>query len=341
MATAKKTKEGTWRVLAYVGKKPDGSRQYKSFTASTKKAAELMAAQYKAENETSLEKITVRQAMEQYIDSKEHVLSPSTIYNYRKILNRRLSLLMNYPVDSLTTKLIQRAISIESQNSSPKTVRNVYALLKSSLNQAGVYDIFQRITLPQKQPAEIKIPTDEEIQKMLEYFKNDFDMTLAILMASQLGLRRSEICALTWDDVQGDYISISKAMVIDKNRNWIIKAPKSVSGNRILPMTLAVKQFLKTAENQTGRILSIHPDIITQRFWHMHTPYHFHALRHYNASVMLALGVPNKYAMERMGHATDNMLKQVYQHTTKAKRDEISSQINDFFNYATGNATGK
>ena len=37
--------------------------------------------------------------------------------------------------------------------------------------------------------------------------------------------------------------------------------------------------------------------------------YRFHDLRHINASVMLALGIPNKYAEERMGHATDNMLK--------------------------------
>ena len=38
-----------------------------------------------------------------------------------------------------------------------------------------------------------------------------------------------------------------------------------------------------------------------------------------NASVMLRLNVPDKYAMERMGHSTNNMLKNVYQHTMNDK----------------------
>ena len=59
--------------------------------------------------------------------------------------------------------------------------------------------------------------------------------------------------------------------------------------------------------------------------------YRFHDLRHINASVMLALGVPDKYAMERMGHATNNMLKTVYQHTMKSEQEKISEQIDNYF----------
>jgi integrase len=58
----------------------------------------------------------------------------------------------------------------------------------------------------------------------------------------------------------------------------------------------------------------------------------FHDLRHMNASVMLQLGVPDKYAMERGGWSTDSTLKQVYQHTFDEKRNEIDSQIDDYFN---------
>lgn len=59
--------------------------------------------------------------------------------------------------------------------------------------------------------------------------------------------------------------------------------------------------------------------------------YRFHDLRHYQASVMLALGVPDKYAMQRMGHASINMLKNVCQHTMASKEKEVSYQIDDFF----------
>lgn len=46
---------------------------------------------------------------------------------------------------------------------------------------------------------------------------------------------------------------------------------------------------------------------------------------------MLALNVPDKYAMERLGQATQNMLKTVYQHTMQDKREEVTSAMNTFF----------
>ena len=47
---------------------------------------------------------------------------------------------------------------------------------------------------------------------------------------------------------------------------------------------------------------------------------------------MLALGIPDKYAMEIMGHATNNMLKTVYQHTMEDKQKEVARNINMYFN---------
>ena len=57
----------------------------------------------------------------------------------------------------------------------------------------------------------------------------------------------------------------------------------------------------------------------------------FHDLRHANASIMLMLGVPDKYAMERLGHATNSTLKNVYQHTMDAEKLDIASRINAYF----------
>ena len=57
----------------------------------------------------------------------------------------------------------------------------------------------------------------------------------------------------------------------------------------------------------------------------------FHDLRHVNASVMLKLNIPNKYAAERMGHATEDMLKNVYQHTLSQDMKSINQTVNDYF----------
>ncbi len=57
----------------------------------------------------------------------------------------------------------------------------------------------------------------------------------------------------------------------------------------------------------------------------------FHDLRHLNASVMLMLGVPDKYAMERGGWSTDCILKSVYQQTFSSERKKIDKIIDGYF----------
>jgi Phage integrase family. len=57
----------------------------------------------------------------------------------------------------------------------------------------------------------------------------------------------------------------------------------------------------------------------------------FHDLRHLNASVMVALGVPDKYAMERGGWSTPEVLQSVYQHTFSAERQQVDSAMDNYF----------
>lgn len=76
MATAKKLPSGKYRCLIYVGTE-NGKRKYKSFTADTKKEAELKATQYvmtKEENEKKEASISFSAAMELYNSSKEPLL---------------------------------------------------------------------------------------------------------------------------------------------------------------------------------------------------------------------------------------------------------------------------
>ena len=57
----------------------------------------------------------------------------------------------------------------------------------------------------------------------------------------------------------------------------------------------------------------------------------FHDLRHVNASVMAALGIPDVYAMERGGWSNTTTLRSVYQQTFTDERNRIDKQIDDYF----------
>lgn len=91
MAKAKKLPSGNWRVNQYVGKDANGKRIYKSFTASTKKEAEYMAANYTLNGDHEQKppaELTLAEAYDRYIESKSNVLSPSTIREYRSCAPR-------------------------------------------------------------------------------------------------------------------------------------------------------------------------------------------------------------------------------------------------------------
>lgn len=56
-------------------------------------------------------------------------------------------------------------------------------------------------------------------------------------------------------------------------------------------------------------------------------PFHgLHSLRHTNASIMLSLNTPDKYAMERGGWSSDKTMKQTYQHTMSETRKKNRCQ---------------
>lgn len=316
--------------------KGDGKQHYKSFTAESAKEAHFLAAQFElTQKDTQKPKeMTVGLAIENYIDDRTAVLSPSTIREYRRMRKNYLKALMPLKLRELTAPKVQRAVNIDATTVSAKTVRNAYGLLTAAL---AVYlpDLSLReINLPQKVKVEINIPEENAVQKLIEV-TDGTALCLAILLGAFGGLRRSEISALNRSDIDAEKctISITKAMVLDDHGKWRIKAPKSYSGTR----TVSVPKFVieRVLASTHDPIVGLVPDTITNQFCTVRKKIglscRFHDLRHYTASIMLALGVPDKYAMEIMGHATPDMLKRVYQHTMEGKRVEVRAALADYF----------
>ena len=59
-------------------------------------------------------------------------------------------------------------------------------------------------------------------------------------------------------------------------------------------------------------------------------PMTFHGLRHENASILLALSIPNTYAQERGGWAGPATLQRVYQHTLAGRQEEYDARMDTF-----------
>ena len=318
MATAKKLPSGSWRCLIF-DRIENGQRKYKSFTAATKKEAEYLATQYVMDRDikkTDLPEHTLYDAIGNYCDLKNNVLSPSTLKEYRRMQQSNYSSIQNIKLSKITNDTIQGWVNDFAKDHSPKTTKNAFGLIRAVLD-AYAPNIQLRVTLPQAVTNDLYVPSDSDIQSLLAYFsEHDKDMELAVYFAAFGTLRRSEICALDASDISGNIVTVRKAMVDKGKSDWVIKTTKTTQSTRSIKMP----DFVIEKCPKSGPIVNINPTMITHRFLSALRKleikeFRFHDLRHYAASIMHALGVPDQYIMQRGGWSSDKTLKAIYRGT--------------------------
>ena len=135
------------------------------------------------------------------------------------------------------------------------------------------------------------------------------------------------------NNIKGNVVHVVSTMVQDEHKNWVIKIPKSYAGDRFIEYPDFVAALWK---GKNGKIVSVpHPTLITNRFGKILKRagiphFRFHDLRHYSASILHALGVPDAYIMQRGGWGNDSVLKDVYRHTLDEKTESFNQQINNY-----------
>ena len=337
MAKAKKLPSGSWRVRVYDGKDANGKNIYKSFTAATKKEAELLAAQYAAKKTAAgaSKDRTLADAYRRYIEIKQNTLSPATVREYSRAASHDFPELMPLKLSRMTQELIQSAVNVMAATHSPKSVRNAHGLLSAVLRMFAP-EIRLNTRLPQSRKTDIYVPTETEVENLVRSIRGT-ELEKAVLLAAFGSLRRSECSALMISDIEGDIVHVNKAIVLGADKQWTLKPPKSKAGYRDIKMPQFVIDRLVPAAN--GRIVNIMPVTITDYFADARRKYNlphfrFHDLRHYQASILHAMGVPDKYIMERGGWSTDSTLKNIYQHTMSDKRKQVEDDIVQRFDAA-------
>jgi len=267
--------------------------------------------------------MTLKTAAEKYISSKENVLSPATIKGYDKILRNMPEWILSLKIDLISQDDLNRFVNELSINKSPKTVRNYHGFVSAVL---GVYRPSFSISthLPQNVRKEAYIPSDEDIKALLSEMKGSRYYVPVILMA--YGLRRSEVLAITSDDVENDCIHITKALVKDKNNEWVIKTTKTTESTRDIFVPKEVTEYIQEKGYAFhGHVSAIYRELEAAQD-RLNIP-HFspHKMRHYFASKMHELGIPDADVMALGGWKTDNVMKTVYRHSLEKEKKNRSA----------------
>lgn len=341
MAKAKKLPSGNYRCKANY---TDEYGKYitKSFTADTKDEAELMAKLFLKERKEALNpnNWTLGEAADKYLEAHPF-LSPSTVRGYKSIRNNAFQSIIDMRLDKIKKEQYQAAINEYAKGDkkprSPKTVIAAHSFFKMILNENHI-TICDHVSLPKKTKTEIQIPSTEELKNFLEEIKVSHKrLYLYCLFSVCLGLRKSETVALTWSDIdlQKNEVHITKAKVRDEFNTYVEKTTKTYNGTRTLHLPPLLIDALNEETEKSGNLFKSSPKAMESLYQRqcirLNFPYNFHALRHYYASVMLLNGVPNKYAQERMGHATMDMLTRVYQHTFTNEQERFNTVLDNFF----------
>lgn len=325
---------GSYRVQLYIGKDESGKRIYKSFTDPDPDVAIMAARDYK-ENKDKPETITVGKAVERYIESKENVLSPSTIEGYRNIHKNRIESVKNIDAAEFDARSAQMFVNELSRDLSPKTVRNVWGLVSSAI-YAYHPDRRYNITLPAKRKQTREMPEAKDVIAAIK----GTDIELPALLAMWLSLRMSEVRGLKYKDITRNVLTVRRAVLLLHGGDVVREQTKTYSSTRRITLPPYLVRLIgkgdpdefivKMAKNTIyGKFTSC---IEAAGLPHMR----FHDLRHLNASIMLQLGIPEKYAMERGGWTTNSTLQNVYQHTFSAERSAVDDKVDAYFNKLLG-----
>ncbi len=329
---ARRLQSGSWFVRVTVNGKVI------SITRNTQREAEAEAAAIKAGILDTKKKKgkTVTAAIDQYIENRENILSPSTIRGYRAIQRLRFQGMMSKDIYSIGKEEWQRAVNLEAKSVSAKTLTNSWRFLVSVIAEETGERISVR--LPQIVNAERPWLTPEEIPIFVKAVKGTSVEIPALLALSSL--RRSEILHLQWSDVnlKEKYISVNGSAVYDENGKLVQKKEtKNVSSRRHVPLIPPLEEALKAVEEKEGTVVKAHPMGI---FKHINRicksadlpEVGFHGLRHSFASLAYHLGISEKSAMRIGGWSNDQTMRKIYTHISNQSIDHDAQEFTKFFN---------
>ena len=234
----------------------------------------------------------------------------------------------------LTNMIVQGYVTQISQIYSPKSVKNIYSLFLAAITYVDPTLHF-RVVLPQKKIRETTVPTDQEVQALINAANRD--LKVAICLAAFGTLRAGEVCGLTYGDLDPKtrFIHVHRDIVHDEYGQWVLKeSPKNDSSNRYVELPQEVIDLIGTGD-PGQRIVPVVPNTITNSFCRLRqrcgVNIRFHDLRHYSASIMHAIGIPDQYIMDRGGWKTDGTLKAIYRNVLQDKKNDFIDRTNKYF----------
>ena len=368
--------DGLIAVQVYLGK-VNGKRKYKPVYGKSQREADKKAREVKNQLDAGIDMLTPNSTfsvcVNKWLDYKKAFCSDSQYKLYKYRVTFFLENIKDKPVNKITLSELQVTVnSLALKNPATNkptssrtlmyyitTIRQFYEWMID--NRFLSFNPARNLSVPKRAPKskERRALTSEEQQRVIEF---EHRAKPAAMIAMYAGLRRGEITALEWSDIdfKQNTISVNKAVDL---KSKTIKLPKTAAGYRTVPMPDELSGYLKTIKskglvfpNTEGQMMS---EQAWQRLWNYYMnamnrtygdlskwkpdkhhkkppmviePFTMHCLRHTYATILYDAGVDILTAKKLLGHSDIKTTLGIYTHLSQEKEKLNIDKLNEFLN---------
>lgn len=276
-----------------------------------------------------------------YMSLYKRNLAPKTVESYDRLQGLLSPILGDVALASVSPDDLQLAINYVADVAGSRQAQLAYALIHAALARAVKsrhipYNPADAVDKPQHEGEKGRAISDADwllLQPVI-------DADLAFALMARAGLRRGEVLALRWGDIDlaSRQIKVSK-QIVRVGGLLNSKSPKSKSSVRCVPIEPQLLQILRRDYRlaPTSRIVGCAPETLARRWRRaqleagIEQPYRLHDLRHTYATRLVAAGCNLKILQYMIGHSSYQLTADTYTHVDAkhaiSELDRISSAL--------------
>jgi integrase len=356
--------DGRWRAVVELGYR-DGKRQRRTWTCATRRAAaaKLKAATRLQEDGVAIpdQRLTVGAFLDRWLrESAQPTLKESAWIAYERVVRVHLvPAFGSKPLAKLDPLDLQKLYREKLESGlAPSSVLYIHRIAHRALGQAERWRLVPRsvaalVDPPRVPRTRVGAFTVEQARAFLEAVKGDKREALYILALAG-GLRRGELLALRWEDVNLDAGSLAVSRSLSKVRGgWAVAEPKTASSRRVVKLPEFAAEALRVhrkrqVEERVKAKIWIDAGLVfaseagtaldgrnVLRLFKLRiaaagmdpAAFTFHSLRHSAATLMLALGISPKIVAEALGHSRIAVTMDTYSHVLPTLQDDAARKM--------------
>jgi len=371
MPKLKRRSDGRYQMSAII----DGKRKY--FYGQTQKEAAAKMNEAISLSSRGVDLISAASPFSKwanaYLNSIKVSLTEQQFRKYKVRLDYFTSIFGEVEINKIRPHHIQKAINALAEENprthkptAKKTLIEYRAILRRTfdfaiVNRAAEYNPCTMITLPKDAPKKQRsILTEEQKQWIID---TPHKMQTAAMIMLFAGLRKGELCALMWSDIdfKNKTITVNKSFDFYENK---LKSTKTESGVRTIPMPDILCDYLKSqpqpslyvmeqkTRSQIEKCWLDYMKVLNQKYGDFNNlfsldkeknppiiikTFTMHELRHTYCSWLYSAGVDLLTAKYLMGHKNVQTTLAVYTHLEKEKRNISIDKLNEYFNNGAKN----